>query len=99
MRQGMQDWPLFYQTDTSTQTLKVRSYRPVHLVGRKECDTNVYYFMTLTFLFNHVSKINCPRSHLSNGVGGAKCFFWGGGGGGEGKMVASFIISSWFCAY
>ena len=81
MRQGMQDWPLFYQTDTSTQTLKVRSYRPVHLVGRKECDTNVYYFMTLTFLFNHVSKINCPRSHLSNRVGGAKSFFWGVGRG------------------
>ena len=35
MRKGVQDWPLFCQTDTSRQTLTVRSNLPVHLVGKK----------------------------------------------------------------
>lgn len=53
MRKGVQDWPLFCQTDTSRQTLKVRSNLPVHLVGKKQCDINLSYFMTLTFIFKH----------------------------------------------
>ena len=53
MRERVGDWPLFCQTDTSTQTLKVRSNLPVHLVGRKQCDSNLSYITTLTFIFKH----------------------------------------------
>ena len=53
MRKGVQDWPLSCQTDTSRQTLKVRSNLPVHFVGKKQCDINLSYFMTLTFIFKH----------------------------------------------
>ena len=35
MRKGVQDWSLFCQTDTSRQTLTVRSNLPVHLVEKK----------------------------------------------------------------
>ena len=53
MREGVGDWRLFCQTDTWTQTLKVRSNLPVHLVGRKQCDSNLSYVTTLTFIFKH----------------------------------------------
>ena len=57
-KQGVQEWPLFCQTDTSTQTLKVRSYLPVHLRRTKQCDINLSYFMTIKFTFKQVHKIN-----------------------------------------
>ena len=53
MREGVGDWRLFCQTDTWTQTLKVRSNLPLHLVGRKQCDSNLSYITTLTFIFKH----------------------------------------------
>ena len=53
MRERVGDWRLFCQTDTWTQTLKVRSNLPVHLVGRKQCDSNLSYVTTLTFIFKH----------------------------------------------
>ena len=53
MREGVGDWPLFCQTDTSTHTLKVRSNLPLHLVGRKQCHGNLSYVRTLTFIFKH----------------------------------------------
>ena len=53
MREGVGEWPLFCQMDTSTQTLKVRSNLPVNLVGRKQCDSNLSYVTRLTFIFEH----------------------------------------------
>ena len=53
MREGVGDWPLFCQTDTSTQTLKVRSNLPLHLVGRKQCHGNLSYITTLPLIFKH----------------------------------------------
>ena len=53
MREGVGDWWLFCQMDTWTQTLKVRSNLPVHLVDRKQCDSNLSYVTTLTFIFKH----------------------------------------------
>ena len=53
MRERVGDWPLFYQTDTSTQTLKVRSNLPVHFVDRKQCHGNLSYITTLPLIFKH----------------------------------------------
>ena len=53
MRERVGVWPLFYQTDTSTQTLKVRSNLPVHFVGRKQCHGNLSYITTLPLIFKH----------------------------------------------
>ena len=53
IRKGVQDWPLFCQTDMSRQLLKVRSNLPKHLVGKKQCDINLSYFMTLIFICKH----------------------------------------------